>query len=127
MKRISDKRRRRETEAKPVRDELIAQVGRCEVCGIRPGQTWLSNLCVHEIANGKNRQKALDKRHAVLVTCIQCNCIEVEDKARYPEARQLAILRKSRPDDFDLVAYNALVNPRAPNRITLEEVDEAAK
>ena len=78
-------------------------------------------LCVHEIARGPLRQKALDKEYATLVVCGFCHEL-VGDKSQWPEARQLAVLKRSRPDDFDLAAYNALVNPRAPNRIAIEEV-----
>jgi len=42
----------------------------------------------------------------------------------WPEARQLAVLRAKSLGDYDLVAYNNLVNPRAPSRITQAEVDQ---
>jgi hypothetical protein len=68
------------------------------------------------------RQEALDKPYAVLVTCAGCNCESMTDRSEWPESRQLSILKKSRPADYDLVAYNFLVNPNAPERITEEEV-----
>jgi len=77
---------------------------------------------VHEVANGPNREKALDKPYAILVLCTNCNHQEVEDKRKWPQARQLAVLLRSRPNDYDLVAFNRLVNPNAPNRITPDEV-----
>lgn len=80
-------------------------------------------MCCHEIANGPLRQIALDKPFALLVVCWWCNGL-LCNKSRWPEARQLAVLQRAAPDDYDLAAYNALVNPRAPNRITQEEVDE---
>ena len=86
----------------------------------------MSALCCHEIANGPDRQKALDQPYAILVLCGWCNLVEVEDKAKWPQARQLAALRRRRPADYDLPAFNHLVNPRAPNRITEEEVDNYA-
>jgi len=98
------------------------------VCGHSPRRPWrdkpreLSQLCVHEIANGPLRQKALDKPYACLVTCYFCNQYEMTNKAKWPEARQLAVLLAKAPEDFDLVAYNYLMNPRAPNRLTIEEV-----
>lgn len=125
MRRVSQKRASREREAKPFRDALIKSIGRCQGCGKRhaPWQD-LSRLCVHEIAGGPLRQKSLDKPYAVLVLCWGCNGGPFEDKSIWPQARQLALLQDQRPDDYDLVAFNYLVNPNAPNRITQEEVDE---
>lgn len=40
----------------------------------------------------------------------------------WPEAKQLALLYIVRPSDFDLMAYCNMVNERAPNRITFDEV-----
>jgi hypothetical protein len=98
------------------------------VCGHSPLRPWLdkprelSQLCVHEIANGPLREKALDKPYACLVTCWWCNQYEMTNKARWPEARQLSVLLAKAPEDFDLVAYLTLTNPRAMRRITIEEV-----
>jgi hypothetical protein len=58
------------------------------------------------------------------VLCWYCNEYVVTDKRLWPEARQLGILKRKSPGDFDLSAYNALVNPRAPNRITLEDIEQ---
>lgn len=130
MRRVSLKRQQRQREAKPVREGLIAKVGQCEICGASPlhprrglpGE--LSQLCCHEIANGPLREKALDKPYAVLVLCWYCNGHEVVNKSEWPEAKQLAVLVSSRPEDFDLEAFCYLMNPRAPNRVTLAEVVE---
>ena len=116
MRNASPKRRRRNAEAKPVRDQLRADVLRCERCGTHRGRRD-----VHEIARGVNRAKALDKRFALLLLCLKCH-YEFGNAALWPEARQLALLRKRRPADFDLVAYLELTNPRAPERITMEEI-----
>lgn len=130
MRRVSLKRQRRMKEAKPVRDELISRVGCCEICGASPSRPRrgvpldLSQLCCHEIANGPLREKALDQPYALLVLCWYCNGHEVVDKSEWPEARQLAVLAESRPEDFDLEAFCYLMNPRAPNRVTLDEVIE---
>lgn len=82
----------------------------------------LSQLCVHEIANGPDRQKALDKPYAVLCLCWACNGGPFEDKGEWPEARQLALLATCRLSDFDLTEYLLLTNPCAPWRIELQEV-----
>ena len=127
MRNQSAKFRARAAEVRPFRKALIQRVGHCEVCGhdpnrVRPGMiAW--EMCCHEILNGPLRQKCLDKAHSLLVVCWVCNSERLTNKVEYPEARQLAILRASRPDDFDLAKHNALANPNAPNRVTLEEID----
>jgi len=118
MKRMSDKTRKRYLECKPVRDELRESVGRCEICDRH--QSFYP-LDVHEIARGVHRQKALDKLFALLVVCRSCHGLLGSAK-EWPEARQLAVLAEKRLHDWDLTAYLELTNPRAPNRITLEEV-----
>ena len=116
MRRISKKRQQRNREVKPVRDKLRAEVTRCEVCGTTRG-----HRDVHEICRGVHREKALDKRFALLVPCRSCH-EQLGNAAIWPETRQLALLRVRRPADFDLVAYLELTNPRAPQRITLAEI-----
>lgn len=118
MKKMSDKARKRYHEAKLVREALRSEVGRCEISG-----TMGVPLDIHEICRGVHRQKALDKRYALLVVCRRSH-EELGSAATWPEARQLAVLAERRLFDFDLKAYLNLTNPRAPNRITLQEVQE---
>jgi excisionase family DNA binding protein len=108
MKRMSDKAKKRYHEAKPVREALRSEVGRCEISGAS------GPFDVH-------RSKALDKRFALLVVCRPAH-EELGSASKWPEAKQLAILAERRLFDFDLKAYLELTSPRAPNRITLEEV-----
>lgn len=115
MKRMSNKARRRLSEAKPVRDEIRA-IGRCESCGRSGGI-----LDVHEISRGRHRQKALDKRFALLLLCRTCH-EDFGDAAKWPESRQLALLAERRLLDWDLVQYLEMTNPRAPRRIEIAEV-----
>lgn len=126
MRGKSATRSRREKEAKPFRDKLIAQVGECENCGCSPDShgkmAELSRLSVHEIADGTHRQKALDKPYAVLVLCWECNSGSFKDRSEWSEARQLALLARRRPKDFNLKAYLELTSPRAPIRITIDDV-----
>ena len=110
-----------------MRKRLREKHGECMICGsgpTRPLRSMLNDLCVHEIANGPNRQAALDKPFALLVLCFHCNGHVVTDKGQWPEARQLAVLLEKSPEDYDLVAYNHLVNPNAPRRIEQWEVDK---
>lgn len=129
LRSYSKKRRQRETSASEFRRTLVAIETGCWICGSSPLHPHrgrpkdCSTLDCHEIANGVNRQKALDKPFAILILCRFCNGHIVTDKSAWPEARQLSLLRTKRPERFDLAAYNRLVNERAPNRITLAEVD----
>ena len=126
MRRVSKKRAARNAEAKPILDALIARVGRCEVCPrdhrqVRSG--WIRwRLDVHHIARGSHREKALDKPFAVLVVCWVCH-ERIHFGTGWPQARQLAILKRKRPKDYDLDAFNRLIGS-GPNRITQEEVDQ---
>ena len=114
MRRISAKKRKRDREARPFREQLLIEVGRCEICGNR----WIDGLIVHEIARGFSRSAALDKRYAVLVVCNGCH-----DKVDgWTRIRQLRVLKRSRPADYDLVAFNKLVG-YGENRITEEDVE----
>ena len=115
MKRMSDKARKRYHEARPVREALRSEVGRCEISGA------VGPFDVHEICRGVHRSKALDKRFALLVVCRLAH-EELGSASKWPEAKQLAVLAERRLFDFDLRAYLELTSPRALNRITLEEV-----
>jgi len=117
MKRQSAKTRKRERECREFREALIRKVFRCEI----HGWPWFSDLVVHEIARGPNRLKALDKPFAMLVVCGKCHLEIHAGKEPWPEARQLAVLKRSRPDDLDLPAYNKLVG-YGPNRIADEDL-----
>jgi hypothetical protein len=108
------------------RRSLVETIGRCEVCGHDPTRAKTGFLAwrldLHEIARGVNRQKALDKRYALLVLCYRCHLERIHGEGDWSEARQLAALKRSRPEDYDLVAYNLLIG-RGPRRITEDEVD----
>jgi hypothetical protein len=124
MRRISKKRAARVAEAAPVRDGLKARVGRCEVCLKSRDPEMLAG---HEIFRGSyGRQVCLDKPFGLLLVCIEPNWrtkIDCHDYIQnWSEPRQLALLYTVRPSDFDLQAYNEMVNPRAPKRIELHEV-----
>ena len=125
IKPVSDKRKARMAEVREFRSNLVAEVGRCEVCGhdptrVKPGQIAWSIAC-HEVANGPDRDKALDCRFAILVCCWLCNSEDLTDKVKWPQARQLAVLKRSRPYDYDLAAFNELVG-YGKDRITEAEV-----
>ena len=111
-----------------MRDRLIARAGCCMICGASPKRpkhriSELNQLVCHEISNGPLRQRSLDKPYCILVLCAYCNQYEVEDKGKWPQTRQLAVLLQKSPESYDLVKFNYLVNPRAPRRIEQFEVD----
>ena len=118
MRYRSKKRAKRDAEVRQFRQDLVVEVGRCEVCGNRRRK-----LDCHEIANGPLREKCLDKRYGLLVTCWPCNSDQLTDKAKYPEAWQLAILKRSRPKDYSLADYNALKG-YGKHRISEEDVEQ---
>ena len=129
MRRQSAKFRERSKQAKPIREALIARAGECMICGTnttkrKHGLYELNQLCCHEIAGGPLRQKFLDLPYGILVLCYYCNQYEVEDKAKWPQSRQLSVLQKKSPDSYDLQAFNFAVNPNAPRRIEQHEVDQ---
>lgn len=118
MRNLSEKRRKRNLEAKPVRDTL-REIGKCEICGKTTGK-----LDVHEICRGVHREAALDKPFALLLVCRRCHEDKLGSASEWPEARQLAALAKSRPSQFNLQAYLELTSPRAMRRIEINEVLE---
>ena len=118
MRQISNKRRELMKKVKPIRDGLRDEVGQCEICGYSHG-----SLDVHEIGRGSCRAICLGERCALLIVCRRCH-EELGSSAKWPEARQLAVLASRRLLDYDLKAYLSFTRPNAPNRITLEEVLE---
>lgn len=125
MKRVSEKTATREAECCEFRRQLVWEVGRCEICNHEPGRAKLGQidwrLCCHEIANGPHRQKALDKPYAILVVCWWCNSERLTDKRLWPIARQLAALKRSRLQDYNLTRFNELVG-RGPWWMEEEDV-----
>ena len=117
MKQQSAKFRKRAKEVKPGRDALIKQQWLCECCIKR------QSVCVHEIANGPNRQLALDMREVTMAVCSRCNQYELTDKGKWPVAWQLGMLRHSRPDDFNLDKANSVLIVK----VSMEEVDSLPK
>ena len=126
---VSKKTAKRLDECRDFRRELVAWVRHCEICGHDPervergGVRWM--LCCHEIARGPLRLKALDQRYALLILCYRCHMARVHGDELWLEARQLAVLKKSRPEDYDLAAYNKLVG-YGPKRITEADVGKWA-
>ncbi len=108
-----------------LRAHLKATVGHCELCGhdperahLRGGVSW--SMEMHHIIRGMRPNELC----AVLWVCWRCHSERLHGREKYTEARQLAVLLASRPDDFSLKLYNLLKNPKAPDRITESEVNQ---
>ena len=114
-----------EKEAKPTIDALKAKHKECMICGwpkVGPrykGPGHLSSIVAHEIANGACRLAARGKPFATLILCGDCNSNAVTDKATWPAERQLSVLLRKAPEDYDLTAYNQI----AIRKIHQEDVD----
>lgn len=117
MRQISKKRRMLIEKVKPIRDGLREEVGHCEIC-----KNHLGILDVHEIGRGVYREACLGERCALLLVCRTCHDDKLSYVAEWTEARQLAVLARSRPFDFNLTRFLEITSPRAPKRIEIEEV-----
>lgn len=101
----------------PIRAAFVMETNFCWVCG----RTW--NLCVHEMARGSHREKALTERLTWLVACGQCNSGPLHDHREWPLARQLALKYMHDQEHFDLVGFNRL-RDREPDAITFDQVEK---
>ncbi len=125
MRCISKTAATRKAEDRTFLKQLFEEVERCEICGHDPTRAssgflaW--RMVAHHIARGIHREKARVKRCAVLLVCWRCHTERVHGNEDWPQSRQLAVLKKSRPEDYDLAAFNALIG-WGKNRITEEDV-----
>ena len=118
MRRQSRKRRERMDAVRDDRQAyLFAHGNKCIWCD----STW--NVAVHEIARGMNRNAALSEPSCWLPLCGPCNCGPFHNRAIWPDAKQMALKYLRDNVNYDLVRFNYIVNPRAPNRVTQDEVD----
>ena len=118
IKRQSKKFRDRAKESKPIRDELIRETGKCQLCGSR------RELSCHEILRGGLRQKVLNEPSCLIVACWGCNSGPLNRQGEWPLARQLALILETAPERYDLARVMFLRNPNAPYFVTQEEVNE---
>ena len=106
-------------KVRPIRKGLVQAAGECMACGKKN-----CRLDCHEILNGPLREKTLGETCSLLVLCWDCNSMEMTDKSKWPVARQLALLMEHSPEHYDIVRFNWLRNPDAPNYVTQDEVNE---
>lgn len=113
LRRKSKKRAATDRAAAKFREQIIAEVGRCEWCG------RYFSLCCHEISRGSSRLKSLEMRSCILVLCnaphgMRPSChgqIQAWDRAK-----QLALLYLRRPGDYNLQAYWEVIGRRKPEQ-----------
>ena len=109
MRRVSLKRQKLLRKVGPIRDAFRVELAICERCLRR-------SPILHEIARGCTRSQSLTARFAILGLC-DPGCHQIVGE--WPRARQLALVRLRRPNDFDLEAYWELIRRRSPD---LDEV-----
>lgn len=127
LRKVSEREAARKREHQKRRIALARDVGHCELCGhdfnrgpkVAEGIAW--TMQEHHIIRG-TRPNA---RCAVLLLCGYCHTIEIHNEPHlWPDARQLALLRASRPGDFNLEDFNRLKGC-GPDRVTEEDVNNA--
>ena len=89
-----------------MREALRDSVARCEFCGRHK-----FGLEVHEILRGSLRRLAVASPFAQLVLCADCHPL----MGGRSLAEQLAILRRSRPKDYNLFKFYGLAQRNYPN------------
>jgi hypothetical protein len=98
--------------------QLIADVGKCEFC-LRD----FVPITQHEILQGALRRKTRVDRSCVLVICPECHGVLHSMGKPNSILCALALLQRSRLDDYDLPKVNYIAKPEAPNRYSVYEVD----
>lgn len=108
--------------------------GKCECCKKRTDWQWIpqdrGKYEIHHIAGGPYRKPTLCEKSCCLHLCWSCHD-KIESSVKqvegtqetyreYPRARQLALLKQSRPRDFCLETYNSIVRPM----VAEEDVEE---
>lgn len=119
LKRKSDKRKALDKISKPWRDNLVAEVGFCELCNRN------YELRCHEIASGTaSRRKALMEPCAILVLC---NALHRHNRPSchsvaglWPREKQLALLYLRRAGDYDLARFHEIVAMRKPDQADVD-------
>lgn len=110
MRNVSLKRQKLNAAVKPFRDGLLERVAVCEWC-----INTDSGLIVHEISRGQYRAMSLDKPFACLVLCGDCHRDMHDLPASHAVCIGLALLRYSRPTDFNLERFYQLTARRWPD------------
>lgn len=117
MRRTALSKRAKKQAADEAADALVMEVAKCEFC--RRDYVPLSQ---HELLQGALRQRTRAERCCVLAICPECH--GVLHRMGKPDSILcgLALVHRSRPEDYDLPKVNFISNPRAPQRFSAYEV-----
>lgn len=119
LPRVSKKRAALNEVAGPWREAFAREIGRCELCR----DSKCGPLDCHEITGGWARRLTLMNRSCIVVLGRPCHEVVELEPALWNTARQAALLRRRRPQDFSLSVLNAFLT----RKLDLEEVDLAAR
>lgn len=100
--------------ATPLEQAFLVEFKECWFCGG-------SSQCIHHMASGSHRDKALTEPLAWAAACVRCNEYEVTDYQKWPLERQLARKKRCDPKRYDREAFNRL-RGRGPEAISASEV-----
>lgn len=98
------------------RREFLIEHPRCWYC-------CRMSECVHEMARGAHRQRAIQEPCTWFAACSLCNSGPLNDWGAVPLLEQLQIKKCNDPSRFDIERFNE-IRGRAPGAITLQEVEE---
>lgn len=117
MRKNTLKRQSLNRAAAKLREQLIAEVGQCELCNRN------FSLACHEISRGSSRAKSLDQRSCILVLCnaphgIKPSCHSVV--GAWPREKQLALLYIRRGMDYDLARYWEIIGRKTPDQADVD-------
>lgn len=117
MRRIAPNKRALVKAGNEAADALCMEVAKCEFCN----RDYVP-LSQHELLQGALRQRTRAERCCVLAICSECH--GVLHRMGKPDSILcgLALIHRSRFEDYDLSKVNFISNPRAPNRFAPYEV-----
>ena len=122
MRPVSTRTAARKRKQKALKAALIEEVEHCENCRCDLSRVPIRFIELHHII----RQLRPNERCAVLLLCWKCHMLKIHSNDKdehWPEARQLVLLLRSRPKDFNLREFNRLKG-RGPDRLTIEDMEK---
>jgi hypothetical protein len=98
-------------------DALCMEVAKCEFC-----QRDYVPLAQHELLQGALRQRTRAERCCVLAVCSECHGVLHSMGKPNSILCGLALIHRSRFEDYDLKKVNFIAKPEAPNKYSVYEV-----
>jgi hypothetical protein len=118
MRRTMPRKRAQVAAGNEAADELINRVGKCEFC-----RNAYFGITQHEISRGSQRLTARLEPAASIVVCPDCHMTLHELPKHLQVLIGLAILRRSRPEDYSLKRFIEIECPHAPQRYQQRDID----